>query len=35
MEPRSAKEIKKLMDDLGIRCFSTHNDQSFLQKGKI
>jgi sugar phosphate isomerase/epimerase len=25
-----AKEMKKLMDDLGIRCFSTHNDASFL-----
>ena len=30
-----AKEMKKLMDDLGIRCFSTHNDASFLKKDKI
>lgn len=30
-----AKEMKKLMDDLGIRCFSTHNDQEFLAKDKI
>ena len=25
-----AQEMKQLMDDLGIRCFSTHNDASFL-----
>jgi len=30
-----AKEMKKLMDDLGIRCFSTHNDASFLSKDHI
>lgn len=30
-----AKEMKKLLDDLGIRCFSTHNDASFLGKEKI
>lgn len=24
------KQMKKLMDDLGIRCFSTHNDADFL-----
>jgi sugar phosphate isomerase/epimerase len=27
-----AKEMKKLLDDLGIRCFSTHNDASFMSK---
>jgi len=27
-----AKEMKKLLDDLGIRCFSTHNDASFMNK---
>jgi sugar phosphate isomerase/epimerase len=30
-----AKEMKKLLDDLGIRCFSTHNDASFLGKENI
>jgi len=30
-----AKEMKKLMDDLGIRCFSTHNDASFMTRDKI
>jgi sugar phosphate isomerase/epimerase len=30
-----AKEMKKLMDDLGIRCFSTHNDAAYLTKEKI
>jgi sugar phosphate isomerase/epimerase len=30
-----AKEMKKLLDDLGIRCFSTHNDASYLKKDKI
>lgn len=30
-----AKEMKKLMDDLGIRCFSTHNAQSYLDKENI
>ncbi|MGB9434438.1 MAG: sugar phosphate isomerase/epimerase [Candidatus Acidiferrum sp.] len=30
-----AKEMKKLMDDLGIRCFSTHNDASYLNKEHI
>ena len=24
------KEMRKLLDDLGIRCFSTHNDSSFF-----
>jgi sugar phosphate isomerase/epimerase len=30
-----AKEMKKLMDDLRIRCFSTHNDASFMNKDHI
>jgi sugar phosphate isomerase/epimerase len=30
-----AKEMKKLLDDLGIRCFSTHNDASFLDQEHI
>ncbi len=30
-----AKEMKKLMDDLGIRCFSTHNDSSYMNKEHI
>jgi sugar phosphate isomerase/epimerase len=30
-----AKEMKKLMDDLGVRCFSTHNDASFMDKDHI
>src|SRR5215467_10686354 len=24
------KQMRKLMDDLGIRCYSTHNDSSYL-----
>jgi sugar phosphate isomerase/epimerase len=30
-----AKEMKKLMDDLGIRCFSTHNDAAYMDKEHI
>jgi len=30
-----AKDIKKLLDELGIRCFSTHNDSSNFLKDKI
>jgi sugar phosphate isomerase/epimerase len=30
-----AKEMKKLLDDLGIRCFSTHNDGSYMDKDHI
>jgi sugar phosphate isomerase/epimerase len=30
-----AKEMKKLLDDLGVRCFSTHNDASFMNKEHI
>jgi sugar phosphate isomerase/epimerase len=29
------KQKRRLLDDLGIRCFSTHNDSSFLSKEKI
>ena len=30
-----AKEMKKLLDDLGMRCFSTHNDSSYFKKENI
>ena len=30
-----AKEMRKLMDDLGIHCFSTHNDEEFFGPQKI
>ena len=30
-----AKDMKKLLDDLGVRCFSTHNDQSFFDKDHL
>ena len=30
-----AKEMKKLLDDLGIRCFSTHNDASYMNQEHI
>jgi sugar phosphate isomerase/epimerase len=29
-EPQT-KEMRKLLDDLGIRCFSTHNSEEYLQ----
>src|SRR2546422_6201706 len=29
------KQVRKLLDDLGIRCFSTHNDSSYLNKEQI
>lgn len=29
------QQIRKLMDDVGVRCFSTHNDAAFLTPGKI
>jgi sugar phosphate isomerase/epimerase len=29
------KQIRKLLDDLGIRCFSTHNDASYLSPQSI
>ena len=30
-----AKEMKKLLDDLGIRCFSTHNSSDYFKKENI
>ncbi len=30
-----AKEMKKLLDDLGIECFSTHNDASYMNQANI
>lgn len=32
---QQTKEMKKLLDDLGIRCFSTHNDAAYLNKANI
>src|SRR5450432_33337 len=29
------KQMRKLMDDLGIRCFSTHNDEKYLSASNI
>src|SRR2546426_7614636 len=29
------KQMRKLLDDLGVRCFSTHNESSYLSKEKI
>ncbi|HWO30999.1 MAG TPA: sugar phosphate isomerase/epimerase family protein [Candidatus Acidoferrum sp.] len=29
------KDTRKLLDDLGIRCYSTHNDSSYLSPEKI
>jgi len=29
------KQMRKLLDDLGIRCFSTHNESSYLSQEKI
>ena len=29
------KQMRKLLDDLGIRCFSTHNDSSYFSAEKI
>ena len=30
-----AKEVRKLLDDLGIHCYSTHNDEDFFSAEKI
>jgi sugar phosphate isomerase/epimerase len=30
-----AKDMRKLVDDLGIRCFSTHNDSEFFSGDKL
>jgi sugar phosphate isomerase/epimerase len=29
------KEMRRLLDDLGIRCFSTHNDSAYLTKENL
>jgi sugar phosphate isomerase/epimerase len=29
------KQMRKLLDDLGVRCYSTHNDESYLRPDKI
>src|SRR5216683_7520129 len=29
------KQMRKLLDDLGMRCFSTHNDSTYLSQEKI
>jgi len=33
--PAQAKDMRKLLDDLEIRCFSTHNDSAFFSPEKI
>lgn len=30
-----AKQMRKLLDDLGVRCYSTHNDEKFFSKENI
>ena len=30
-----AKSMRKLMDDLGVRCYSTHNDEDFFSEAKL
>jgi len=30
-----AKDMRKLMDDLGVRCYSTHNDEDYFSAQKI
>ena len=30
-----AKDMRKLLDDLGVHCYSTHNDQSYFNADKI
>ena len=30
-----AKDMRKLMDEIGIRCYSTHNDENFFGSEKI
>jgi sugar phosphate isomerase/epimerase len=30
-----AKKMRKLLDDLGVRCYSTHNDQQYFSADKI
>jgi sugar phosphate isomerase/epimerase len=33
--PAQAKDMRKLLDDLRIRCFSTHNDSDFFSGDKL
>jgi sugar phosphate isomerase/epimerase len=33
--PAQSKDMRKLLDDLGIRCFSTHNESTFFTPEKI
>jgi sugar phosphate isomerase/epimerase len=33
--PAEAKQMRKLLDDLGLRCFSTHNDSAFFADEKL
>jgi sugar phosphate isomerase/epimerase len=33
--PKQTKEMRKLLDDLGIRCFSTHNDSDYFVPEKL
>src|SRR5438094_2803607 len=30
-----AKEVRKLLDDLSVRCYSTHNDESYFNSENI
>jgi sugar phosphate isomerase/epimerase len=30
-----AKEMRKLLDDVGVRCYSTHNDEDYFSSKKI
>jgi sugar phosphate isomerase/epimerase len=30
-----AKQMRKLLDDLGVRCYSTHNNEEYFSKDKI
>src|SRR4029077_15652092 len=29
------KQMRKLLDDLGVRCYSTHNDETYFSSEKI
>src|SRR5215468_4246888 len=33
--PAQAKDMRKLLDDSGMRCFSTHNDSAYFAAEKI
>jgi len=34
-DPAQARQMRKLLDDLGLKCYSTHNNEDYLQPGKI